>query len=196
MQTGLERSLDEQIVEFRKRRFIAMPIAGLIMWTLIGVAGALLSPALAMWALWIGAGFTFYLGVFISKFTGEEFFNKDRPKNTFDRLFFLTIVMSCLVFAIAMPFANKDYTSAPMTVGILAGLMWVPFSWLLDHWIGIFHGVARTVLIVVVWYAFPDHRFVAVPCVVVLMYLVTLPVLELRYRKVNAAHGDLESNRN
>ena len=187
MQTGLERSLDEQIEEFRKRRFIAMPIAGLVMWSLIGVAGALLPPALAMWAVWIGAGFTFYLGAFISRFTGEEFFSKDRPKNTFDRLFFLTVLMSLLVFAIAMPFANKDYTSTPMTVGILAGLMWVPFSWLMNHWIGIFHGVARTVLIIAVWYALPNHRFVAVPCVVVLMYLVTLPVLEIRYRKVNSA---------
>ena len=187
MRTGLDRSLDEQLEEFRKRRFIAMPIAGLLMWTGIGIAGAFLSPALAMWAVWIGAGSIFYLGAFISRFTGEDFFSKDRPKNTFDRLFFLTVLMSLLVFAIAMPFANMDYTSAPMTVGILAGLMWVPFSWLLDHWIGIFHGVGRTLLIIAAWYAFPEHRFVTVPCVVILMYLVTLPVLEARWRRVNAA---------
>jgi hypothetical protein len=74
-------------------------------------------------------------------------------------------------------------TSLPLSVGILAGLMWVPFSWMIQHWVGLFHGIARTVLIVAVWYRFPGHRFVVVPVVIVAIYLVTIYVLRTRPRQ-------------
>lgn len=128
----------------------------------------------------------FCLGAFISKFTGENFFDESKPKNTFDSLFFSTVVMAVLVFAIAMPFANADYTSVPMSVGILAGLMWVPLSWSIQHWVGIFHGVSRTVLIVAAWYSFPDQRFVVIPAIIVVIYLITIVVLESRWRKLRS----------
>lgn len=35
-------------------------------------------------------------------------------------------------------------TSLPMSVGILSGLMWIPFSGLIEHWVGFFHAFART----------------------------------------------------
>ena len=40
------RSLDQQRAEYASRRGLAMPLAGLIVWTLIGVAGGLLVPDL------------------------------------------------------------------------------------------------------------------------------------------------------
>ena len=92
----------------------------------------------------------------------------------------LTVGMAWLVFAIAIPFFLVEPTSLPLTVGILAGLMWLPFSWMIQHWVGIFHGIARTVLVVAVWYLFPDHRFVAVPAVIVAVYLVTIWALATR----------------
>ena len=67
------RSLDEQRAEYARRRGLAMPLAGLIVWTLIGVAGAFLPPILAVWSLFIGAGFIAYLGMILSRFTGEDF---------------------------------------------------------------------------------------------------------------------------
>ena len=39
----LLRSLDQQRAEYASRRGLAMPLAGLIVWTLIGVAGVFLS---------------------------------------------------------------------------------------------------------------------------------------------------------
>src|SRR5439155_14648397 len=64
----------------------------------------------------------------LSRFTGENFLDKNKPKNVFDSLFFHCIAMALLVYAIAIPFFRVDYTSLPLTVGILAGLMWVPLS--------------------------------------------------------------------
>jgi len=180
------RSLDEQRAEYARRRGLAMPLAGLIAWTLIGVAGAVLPPILAVWSLFIGAGFIAYLGIILSRFTGENFLDRKRPTNAFDSLFFHCVAMALLVYAIAIPFFRADYTSLPLTVGILSGLMWIPFSWIIQHWIGIFHTVARTVLVTAAWYVAPHHRFVVIPSIIVGVYLVTIVILERRWRGMAA----------
>jgi hypothetical protein len=175
-------SLDYQRQQFAERRFLAMPLAGLVAWLIIGLAGLWLPAPVVVWVLYISTGSIAYLGILFSKFTGENFLAKNRPKNTFDRLFFLSMGMSLLVYAIALPFFQADYTSLPLSVGILAGLMWLPLSWIIEHWVGIFHGVARTVLVLGAWLAFPQQRFVVVPLVIVGMYVVTIAVLEQRWR--------------
>ena len=183
-QPQVHHSLEEQRAEFARRRGLAMPLAGLIIWTLIGIVGAFLPPILAVWSLFIGAGFIAYLGIMLSRFTGENFLDKKRPKNVFDSLFFHCVAMALLVYAIAIPFFRVDYTSLPLTVGILAGLMWVPFSWIIQHWVGIFHTITRTVLVTTAWYAAPHHRFVVIPAVIVGVYAVTIVILEQRWRAV------------
>jgi hypothetical protein len=181
-----DRSLDVQLDEYRKRRFIAVPIAGMIMWAVIGVLCTQLSPILSVWALFIGTGSIVGLGLFLSKFTGENLLDKSKPKNAFDSLFMHTVVMALLTYAIAIPFFLVDYTSLPMTVGILTGLMWVPLSWSIQHWVGIFHTVSRTVLVLAAWYLYPEDRFVVIPFVIVAVYLVTIVILERRYRDANS----------
>ena len=84
------------------------------------------------------------------------------------------------MFAIAIPFLREDYTSLPLTMGILTGLMWPVFSWMIQHWIGYIHAVARTFLLLLCWYLYPEQRFVVLPLVVVAIYVVTLAVLVRR----------------
>src|SRR5690348_12092016 len=98
------RSLEEQRAEYARRRGLAMPLAGMAGWTVIGVAGAFLPPILAVWCLFIGAGFIDYLGIMLSRFTGENFLDKNKPKNVFDSLFFHCVATALLVYAIAIPF--------------------------------------------------------------------------------------------
>jgi hypothetical protein len=57
--------LDEQHAEFSRNRFLAMPIAGAIAWTLIGIAGAFFPVPRAALALFIGTGMIFYLGLLV-----------------------------------------------------------------------------------------------------------------------------------
>lgn len=159
-----------------------MPLAGLLVWMLIGLGGAVLPPTLAVWSLFIGVGCIACLGIVLSRFTGEHFLDKERPTNTFDSLFFHCVAMALLVYAIAIPFFRIDYTSLPLTVGILAGLMWIPFSWIIQHWVGIFHTVARTGLVTAAWYLAPHRRFVVIPAVIVGVYAVTIAILEQRWR--------------
>lgn len=179
--------LDAQRAEFMRRPFLAMPIAGTLAWTAIGIVGAFMSLQAAVWALYIGTGSIFYLGILVARFTGEDLLGRTREKNVFDSLFMHTVVMAWLVFAIAIPFMQVEPTSLPLTVGILAGLMWIPFGWIIQHWSGLFHGVTRTVLVLAAWYLFPEHRFVVIPAVIVALYLVTIAALVLRWRKINTA---------
>lgn len=177
---NMNRSLDEQREEFSSRRFIAMPIAGTIAWALIGVVGATQSLTVAVWTLYLATGSIFGLGILVSRITGEDLLGRSRPKNEFDTLFMYTVGMAWLVFSIAIPFVQIDPTSLPLTVGILAGLMWLPFSWMIRHWVGVFHAISRTVLLFAAWYLFPDQRFVVLPAIIVAIYLITIAALLAR----------------
>lgn len=180
------RTLEEQRTEFSTRRFLATPLAGTIAWLTIGIAGMLLPERQVIWVMFIATGSIVYLGMFLSKFTGENFMDKKKSKNTFDALFLFTVGMAVMVYAIAIPFSSIDPTSLPLTVGILTGLMWLPFSWIIQHWIGIFHSVIRTVSVVVLWYAFPAERFIYIPFCIVVIYIITIVVLQRRYYRVNS----------
>lgn len=180
MATQSTRSLEEQRQEFSQSRFLSMPIAGTIAWAIIGIASPFVSVNLAAWILFICTGMIFALGLVIARFLGEELIGKNQ--NEFDRLFFNTVQMSWLVFAIAIPFFLVEPTSLPLSVGILAGLMWLPLSWIIQHWVGTFHALARTALVTIAWFAFPDQRFVVIPFIIVVIYLITIYVLARRQR--------------
>lgn len=98
------KSLEEQRKEFAARKFLAMPISGMIMWSIVGIGGFFLNPILESWLLFICTGFIAFLGMQISKFTGENFLDKSKPKNTFDNLFFMAMGEALLVYAFAIPF--------------------------------------------------------------------------------------------
>jgi hypothetical protein len=174
--------LDAQRQEFSRRRLIATPIAGVIAWSVAAVAGYLLPVGLAAWALFIATGMIAYLAMFLSRFTGENFLDPSKPRNSFDTLFLYTVGMAVLCYAIAIPFFLIDRTSLPLTVGILTGLMWLPLSWIIRHWIGIAHALARTSVVVAAWYIWPTHRFVVIPLAIVVLYAIAIAVLESRWR--------------
>lgn len=178
-------TLDQQREDYKSRRFLAMPLAGTVAWTLIGIGSLFLSSTSMVWLTFIATGCIVYLGIMFSKFTGENFTDKTKPKNTFDTLFFYTVGMSLLVYAIAIPFFMIDYTTLPFTVGVLAGLMWLPMSWIIQHWIGVFHTISRTLLLVAVYFLFPEQRFLASAIVVVIIYVMTMIVLEKRWKAIN-----------
>jgi hypothetical protein len=180
--TEIKRTLEEQRIEFANRKFLATPLAGLIVWAIIGIVGIFFSEFIAVWTIFIGAGSIVYLGLFLSKFTGEDFLDKSKPKNEFDTLFLFTVGQAILAYSIAIPFFLVDYSSLPMTVGILTGLMWIPFSWIVKHWVGVFHTLTRIILVLILWYLFPEDRFVTVPFGIVVVYILTIIILRNRNR--------------
>lgn len=181
-----QSSLEQQRELFKQRRFLAMPLAGMLVWAVIGCMAPFVSELVKVYSVWLGCGSIFYLAIGLAKLTGEDFFGKHRAKNTFDRLFLLAVSMCLMMFPIAMIYSTENNSSVPLTVGIIAGLMWMPFSWIIEHWIGYFHAIARTIGVVIVWLCFPEHRFEAVSLVIVIVYAITLYVMELRFRAQTA----------
>ena len=158
-------------------RSISMPLAGAIAWTVAGVLGALLPVGPASLALFFCTGMTFPLGILLSRLLHESVLER---KNELARLMILNVLMVNLFWAVAIPFYMVGPSSLPLTLGIFPGLLWIPFSWIIDHRIGLFHGIARTVLVVAAWFLFPHHRFVVIPGLVVVIYLITVLVLATR----------------
>jgi hypothetical protein len=95
-----------------------------------------------------------------------------------------TVVQAVLVYSIALPFFIIDYSSLPLSVGILTGLMWVPFSWIIKHWVGLAHSIVRTIVVLVLWYLFPEQRFVTIPFAIVGLYILTIIILIKRKKKI------------
>jgi hypothetical protein len=180
----VNRNLEEQKIEFTNRKFLATPIAGLTAWLTVAISGMFFSDRTTVWVLFIATGSIVYLGLGISKFTGEDFLDKRKPKNSFDKLFFYAVAQAILVYAIAIPFFIENYTSLPLTVGILTGLMWLPLSWIIDHWVGLFHSIVRTISVLTLWYLFPENRFVFIPLAIVVIYMVTIIILNNRKKDV------------
>jgi len=177
--TGL-RTLEQQKEEFKQKKLLASPIAGLIAWFTVAISGLLFPDRVTVWVLFIATGSIVYLAMGISKLTGEDYLDKSRPNNTFDSLFFLTVAQAILVYSIAIPFFIENYTSLPLTVGILTGLMWVPLTWIIDHWVGLFHSIVRTITILILWYSFPSDRFVTIPLAIASIYIVSIVILSKR----------------
>ncbi len=176
------RSLEQQKEEFKSGKLLAMPIAGLIAWSIVGFTNLFFSDEITVWVLFVATGSIVYMGMGISKLTGENFLDKSKPKNTFDTLFLLAAAQAILVYAIAIPFFIENYSSLPLTVGILTGLMWLPVSWIIDHWVGLFHAVVRTLLILTLWYMVPNQRFLFIPFAIVVLYIITIAILIGRKR--------------
>ena len=190
-----KRTLEQQRIEFSNQKFLAIPLSGLIVWTIIGIVGIFFSDFIAVWSIFIGTGSIVYLAMFISKFTGENFLDKTKPKNEFDKLFFFTVGQALLSYSIAIPFFIIDYSSLPMTVGILTGLMWLPFSWIINHWVGIFHATFSTPILLALWYLLPEHRFIAIPFAIVLIYIITIGILKNRRNKEESGNKNAPQQR-
>lgn len=178
--TGNKRTLEEQKEEFKGKKLLASPIAGLIAWLIVAISGIFFPDNITVWVLFIATGSIVYLAMGISKLTGEDYLDKSKPKNTFDNLFFLAVAQAILVYSIAIPFFIVDYKSLPLTVGILTGLMWVPLTWIIDHWVGLFHSIVRTILVLALWYLFPLDRFVTIPIAIIIVYIVSIIILKNR----------------
>lgn len=183
-------SLDQQLAEFRQRRFLAMPLAGILVWSVLILTGMMLSPKAQVMAVFIGTGSIVYVAMFLAKQTGEQLeFKSNKQRNFFDTLFLSAVAMSFLCYALAIPFFLENYRSLPFAVAILTGLMWLPLSVLIQHWVGFFHAVVRTVLCTLAWIMYPEQSFVLQPVIVVTMYVVSIAALELRWKRMQAAQG-------
>jgi hypothetical protein len=178
------KSLEQQLMEFRNKRYLAMPLSGAIIWAVIGLLSLVLTPYQQVMATFIGTGSIIYLAIAISRFTGENIsFQKNTERNWFDSIFLAAVAMSFLVFAISIPMFMENYQALPFALAVQTGLMWLVFGVLAKAPVAYIHAIVRTLCCTAAYLTFPEHSFWLQPLIVVLCYGFTIPVLERRFQE-------------
>ena len=123
---------------------------------------------------------TLPLALLIARFLGERVLGGE---NELGRLMGGSVLMVNLFWVVAASFWIVEPSSLPLTVGVMTGLQWIVLGWIIEHWIGLFHALLRTFLVVALWWLVPEGRFVVVPAAIVGVYLVSIVVLARRNRR-------------
>jgi hypothetical protein len=161
-------SLTRLRTDFLATSTVAMPLAGLLCWSALGVAALRLEPAtVGTLALYIIAAIL-PVAFLLDRARGRNPFSggRDNPLTT---LFLLSIVgiglTVPLVIAAAEAAAEPDLLVLGMA--ILAGVVWIPYGWAAGDPVGLRHAVARGLGCYVAYAAAPASVRAAVICGVV-----------------------------
>lgn len=177
-------SLENLRADFERtsKRSMSMPIAGAIAWTVAGIMSFVLEYRFSLIALFLCTGMIFPIAIGIGKLRGEELLSNTNP---LAKLMGMCALMVNLLWALHIPLFLYAPHFVPLSLGIGLGLHWIVYSWIIQHPLGTIHAIVRTLLIVTVWFMFPEQRLLSVSVVVVLMYLVTL--YQMNSRTVTSA---------
>jgi len=179
--TQLRADFDE-----RSRGSMSLPIAGLLVWCVVGVLGMILPPKAATLALVFATGAIFPLAMGIARLRTEQLIENTNP---LARLMFVCVVMVNLLWAVHVPLLMHAPQFVPLSLGVALGLHWMVYSWIIAHPLGYRHAVLRTAGLVAVWFAFPDHPVSASAAVVVAAYAITIAEMRLRTGMLAAPAG-------
>lgn len=157
---------------------VSMPIAGLIVWSAIGVAAVFVRPALVGWMAIYAMAVILPLAFIIEKARGRNPFQKD--DNPVSTLFFHSIVAIGLMFPLVIGAANaaSDPNVMVLGVAILAGIIWIPYGWGADDPVGLRHAIARAAgCYVAYWFVPAPYKASAICAVVAVAYLYSLAMM-------------------
>jgi len=166
-------TLDDYRKEFEQssNRSVSMPIAGTIVWAAMAVIALFIEQKVSVYILLFATGAIFPLALLIAKVRNE---NLVSSKNPLAKLMGLCVLMVNLLWAVHIPLLLNAPEFVPMTLGIGLGLHWIVYSWIVNHPVGIFHAISRTLLVVAAWYLFPNNSLFSISCVIVLVYFISI----------------------
>ena len=163
--------------ELRTNRAMSLPMAGLIVWSAIGVLGLALPPKQAVFALVWATGAIFPIGLLIARFRGEELVSN---KNLLAGLMGVCVLMVNLLWALHIPLLVTAPTFVPLSVGVGLGLHWVVYSWIVRHPVGYIHAVIRTLGLLCAWVLVPTNSVTACALVICAVYGLSLYLMASR----------------
>lgn len=183
--TQLRADFDE-----RSKGSMSLPIAGMLVWCIVGVLGIFLPPKAAILALVFATGAIFPLGMGIARLRGEQLLENANP---LARLMGVCVLMVNLLWAVHIPLLMRAPEFVPLSLGIGLGLHWMVYSWIIDHPLGYRHAILRTAGLVAVWFAFPAHPVSASAAVVVAAYAITIVEMRMRRRALAIPASKLDT---
>ena len=138
-------SLAELRERFLATSTISMPLAGLIVWSAMGVAALVVPKELVGWMAVYAMAAILPLAFAIEKLRGRNPFAKD--DNPISNLFFQSIIGIGLMFPLVIGAADAagDPDILVLGVAILAGIIWIPYGWGANDPVGLRHAIVRAV---------------------------------------------------
>jgi hypothetical protein len=171
-------SLAELRDRFLATSTISMPLAGLIVWAVMGVAAMFVPKPLVGWmAVYVMAAIL-PLAFAIEKLRGRNPFRKD--ENPISNLFFQSIIGIGLMFPLVIGAAEAagDPDILVLGVAILAGIVWIPYGWGANDPVGLRHAIMRAVgCYLAYWFSPDDLRATGICAVVALCYIYSLAAM-------------------
>jgi hypothetical protein len=167
-----ESSLASLHANFRATSTPSMPIAGIIFWTVVTIAGRLLTPQQVAYVVGFGSGAIFPLALLIDKVRGGQTVQAGND-NPLLGMFLQNLALVVLLwpFVIIAAIVARNPSLIVLGGAILMGIIWIPYGWAADDPVGMQHAIARCVLSYAAFlYAPPAYRATAIAIAVLLCY--------------------------
>ena len=145
-----------------------MPYAGMIFWSIAGIAGVFLTSKQLAYGVAFGSGLIFPLGVLIDRLRGRILL-KSGTENPLTGMFLQSIFMVVLLWPLVILGAAGKPLFIVLGAAILTGIIWIPYGWAADVPVGLRHAIARVVLSYVAYIFVPAPYTASAICVAVLV---------------------------
>jgi hypothetical protein len=162
--------------EFLATSTQSMPIAGMIFWTIVGVAALRIPSNTLAYVVLFGSGMIFPFGALLDRLIYKRM-TLSSPANHVVQLFMqcLALVVLLWPFVILAAFRAHDPILIVLGGAILMGIIWIPYGWAADDPVGLHHAIGRCVLCYAAYLYVPTPwKATAISAAVILAYLYSL----------------------
>jgi hypothetical protein len=184
-------SLDQLRADFNAGSTNSMPIAGMIIWGVLGILALTLDrSSIGTLAVYIMCGIL-PLAYLLDRVRGRNLF-AGGSSNPLTRLFLISIVGIALMVPLAITAAriSGDPTFVVLGMAILAGVIWIPYGWAADDPVGMQHAIGRGIGCYGAFAIVPQpHTASAICGVVVISYLYSLVRMRPVGKSINAQNN-------
>lgn len=156
----------------RLRGGYPIPLAGVVYWAGLGIAGYYLPPK--QWTLWafILSGMIFPLALLFGKIFRVDFM---RDKTSTGDVLFPAFVSMLLFWPMAFAAYGSAVQLVPLILAIGMSIHWPIIGWSYGRTaLYSAHAIARALVCLLIWSQMPEARFTLLPLSVALIYVLTV----------------------
>ena len=185
--------LKQRLLADRSASFVRLkggypvPLAGVVYWAGIGVAGYWLDTRTWILAAFFASGLIFPMAVLFSHLVGQPFMKDRTAANDVLAPAFIAML---LFWPIAFAAAGTAPQLVPLILAIGMSQHWPVIGWSYGQ-TGLYaaHALVRAIGALFLWKWYPEGRFTILPLFVAAIYLITVIAIFIAARRVEARAG-------
>ena len=153
---------------------VCAPAAGGLYWTALACLAPLVDTQLWCFIAFVGSGLIFPLALALQKPLRANMQIRGNPLGGAGAYAFANMA---LCWAITIPAFHTDPQLVPLALGIGMSLHLVGTAWAMNLKSYLYHPLLRAAIVVALWYALPEQRFLAISIAVAAVYFLTIPAV-------------------